>query len=58
VIDFIAENISTETYLNIMDQYYLAYNSSQHRKLNRRITKDEFNEVTKYAKSKGFKIYE
>ena len=58
VIDFIAEEISTETYLNIMDQYHPAYNSSQYQNLNRRITNKEYTEVIDYAKSKGFKIYE
>ncbi len=58
VIDFIAENISTDTYLNIMDQYHPAYNSSNYPKLNRRVTKKEYNDVIEYAKSKGLKIYE
>ena len=58
VIDFIAENISTETYLNIMDQYHPSYKSNQHLILDRRITPNEFNDVVKYAKTKGFKIYE
>lgn len=49
VIDFITDDISTETYLNIMDQYRPAYNANKFEKLNRRITSSEFDDVVDYA---------
>lgn len=53
VIDFIAGEISTNTYLNIMDQYHPAYRSNQHDELNRTITKAEYSNVISYAQSKS-----
>ena len=55
VIDFIADEISTDTYLNIMDQYHPAYHASNYPELNRRITDSEYNEVMNYALSKGLR---
>ncbi len=55
VIDFIADEISTDSYLNIMDQYRPAYNSNKYEKLNRRITPSEYKEVVDYAFSKGLR---
>jgi putative pyruvate formate lyase activating enzyme len=55
VIGFIADEISEETYLNIMDQYRPAYNASKHEELNRRITPLEYKEVIDYAFNKGLK---
>ncbi len=55
VIDFVADEISTETYLNIMDQYRPAYNAHKYEKLNRRITPSEYDEVVDYAFSKGLR---
>ncbi|MCJ7554610.1 MAG: radical SAM protein [Ignavibacteriaceae bacterium] len=53
VIDFIADQISKETYINIMDQYYPANKANQHNELNRRITNEEYQRVINYAKQKG-----
>ena len=53
VIDFIAEEISTETYLNIMDQYRPTYHAYKYPKLNRQISASEYKEVVDYALSKG-----
>jgi putative pyruvate formate lyase activating enzyme len=55
VIDFVADEISTETYLNIMDQYRPAYNVHKYDKLNRRITPSEYDEVVDYAFNKGLR---
>ena len=55
VIDFIADEISTDTYLNIMDQYRPEYNASKYEKLNRRITPSEYKEVVDYAFYKGLR---
>ncbi|MFC2119567.1 radical SAM protein [Bacteroidota bacterium] len=53
VIDFVADEISTSSYINIMDQYRPAYNAIKHEKLNRRITPSEYKEVVDYAFGKG-----
>ncbi len=55
VIDFVADEISTDSYINIMDQYRPAYNASKYEKLNRRITPSEYKEVVDYAFSKGLR---
>jgi putative pyruvate formate lyase activating enzyme len=55
VIDFVADEISTDTYLNIMDQYRPAYNVHKYEKLNRRITPSEYDEVVDYAFNKGLR---
>lgn len=55
VIDFIADEISTDSYLNIMDQYHPSYNAFKYNKLNRRITASEYKEVVDYAYAKGVK---
>lgn len=60
VIDFIAEEISTDTYLNIMDQYRPAYHAYKYPKIDRQITASEYKEIVDYALSKrlrrGFDI--
>ena len=55
VIDFVADEISINAYLNIMDQYRPAYNASKYEKLNRRVTPSEYKEVVDYAFFKGLK---
>ena len=55
VIDFVADEISINAYLNIMDQYRPAYNASKYKELNRRITPSEYKEVVDYAFFKGLK---
>ena len=55
VIDFAAKEISTNTYINIMDQYRPAYKASEHKELNRRITPSEYKEVVDYAFSRGLR---
>lgn len=50
VIDFIAGEISNDTYLNLMDQYYPSYKADNYKELNRRISKEEYYEIIDYAK--------
>ncbi len=50
VIDFIAGEISYDTYLNLMDQYYPSYKAGNYKELNRRISKEEYYEIIDYAK--------
>lgn len=53
VIDFVADEISKDTYINIMDQYYPVNNANHFVDLNRRITIAEFDKVINYARRKG-----
>ncbi|MBM4175182.1 MAG: radical SAM protein [Ignavibacteria bacterium] len=53
VIDFIANEISKDSYVNIMEQYRPAYNAFLYPELNRRITNSEFGDVIQYAKKAG-----
>lgn len=53
VIDFIAEDISVNSYLNIMDQYRPAYQANHFEELNRPVTFKEYGEVVNYAKLQG-----
>ena len=53
VVDFVADEISTDTYLNIMDQYRPAYHANIYPELNRRITPSEYKDVIDYAHNKG-----
>jgi putative pyruvate formate lyase activating enzyme len=55
VIDFIANEISADTYINIMDQYHPAYKAFNYGELNRKISLSEYIEVIDYALRKGLK---
>lgn len=50
---FLAEEISTDTYLNLMDQYRPAYNAHQYTKLKRPITRHEYQEALQLAHDAG-----
>jgi len=55
VIDFVADEISTDTYLNIMDQYRPVYHADNYPELNRQITPSEYKDVVDYALGKGLR---
>ncbi len=55
VVRFIAEEISRNTYINIMDQYYPCYKAFEHPPLDRRITTKEYSEAIKMALDAGLK---
>lgn len=57
VVRFLAE-ISKNTYLNIMDQYYPANKAYLFSKLNRRITGEEYKKAVKAAKKAGLKRFD
>ncbi|MEE9591059.1 MAG: radical SAM protein [Thermodesulfobacteriota bacterium] len=54
IIRFVAEEISMETYINIMDQYRPMYKAGEYQEINRRITSDEYAEAIETAKRYGF----
>jgi putative pyruvate formate lyase activating enzyme len=53
IVRFLAEEISTHTYLNLMDQYRPAYRAHQFPELNRRITRQEYNDAVRMARDAG-----
>jgi putative pyruvate formate lyase activating enzyme len=55
-IDFLAEQISTNTAINVMDQYQPCFKAGSHTQINRRPTPDEVEEVRQYAMTKGLNI--
>jgi putative pyruvate formate lyase activating enzyme len=56
VIDFLAEQISPKTTINVMDQYRPCYKASAHPKINRRPTAEEIQSVRRYAIQKGLNV--
>ncbi len=55
VVNFIASEISHNTYINIMDQYHPCFKAFDHPPLNRRITKEEYEEALNFAIRAGLK---
>lgn len=45
VLEFVANEISQDSYINIMDQYYPAYSAARYPEINRRITSDEYSQI-------------
>jgi len=56
IIDFLAEQISTSTTINVMDQYRPCYKASLHPKITRRPTFEEIESVRQYAIEKGLNV--
>lgn len=53
VIDFIAREISTRTYLNIMDQYHPCFQAGKIPALSRPVSHSEYKECLEYARLAG-----
>ena len=53
VVRFLAQEISPDTYLNLMDQYRPSYNARLFPKLNRRIKPEEYQEALQAAQEAG-----
>lgn len=58
IVKFIAENISKNTYLNLMDQYRPDYHACQYPELSRRTTPDEFARAIQIAIQAGLKRFD
>ncbi|MFH1884981.1 MAG: radical SAM protein [Planctomycetota bacterium] len=56
IIDFLAEQISTSTTINVMDQYRPCYKAASHPKINCRPTFKEIESVRQYAIKKGLNV--
>jgi len=55
IVRFLADEISTNTYLNLMDQYRPEYNAGQYPKLKRPLKRDEFQKAVQFAHQAGLK---
>ncbi len=55
IVKFLAEKISKNTYLNLMDQYRPAYRAHNHPELNRGIHRKEYQEALQMADDAGLK---
>jgi putative pyruvate formate lyase activating enzyme len=55
VVKFIAEEISGDTYVNIMDQYHPCYKAFEHPPLDRRITSTEYEAAVRAALDAGLR---
>ena len=53
VIDWIAENLPRDTYLNIMAQYTPVHRAKDYPEIARRITADEYRQALKWARDAG-----
>ncbi len=56
IVDFLAEQISLKTAVNIMDQYRPCYQAVSHPKINRRPASEEIQSVRRYAVQKGLNV--
>jgi len=56
IIDFLAEEISPATSINVMGQYRPCYKASTQTELNRRPTTEEIESVRRYAIEKGLNV--
>jgi putative pyruvate formate lyase activating enzyme len=56
VIDFLAETISPNTAINVMDQYQPCFKADEHPEINRRPIPQEVEQVRQYAFQKGLKV--
>lgn len=55
IMRFIAEEISKETYVNVMDQYYPAHEAHQYKELSRRITDQEYRQAIEAGNQAGLR---
>jgi putative pyruvate formate lyase activating enzyme len=53
IVRFLAEEVSKNTYLNLMDQYRPCFKAREYPPLNRRLTTDEYREALKLAQEAG-----
>ena len=55
MLEFLAEEVSVDTYLNLMDQYRPCYRAEGYAPLERRITSSEFEQALAWAEATGLK---
>ncbi|MEN2996239.1 MAG: radical SAM protein [Acetomicrobium sp.] len=58
VMEFLATEISTETFVNIMDQYRPLYKAKQYPELSRSVNRAEFQRAVEIARKHGIHLWE
>jgi putative pyruvate formate lyase activating enzyme len=53
VIDWVAENLPKDTYLNLMSQYRPMYKAFEYPEISRTISRKEYEDVINWAKAAG-----
>lgn len=56
VANFVAEELSTDTYFNLMNQYYPSHRAHNYPEISRRITRKEWKEAVRVVREAGLKI--
>ena len=56
ILDFLADQISSKTTINVMDQYRPCFKASEHSQINRRPTRQEIESVRQCAIEKGLNV--
>jgi putative pyruvate formate lyase activating enzyme len=56
IVDFLAERVSPNTAINVMNQYHPCYKAGEHTLINRRPTGEEIESVRTYAANKGLRL--
>ncbi len=56
IIDFLAEQVSPQTAINVMDQYRPCFRASEHAGIDRRPTQQEIRRVYDYAVENGLRV--
>jgi len=56
IIDFLANEVSPSTAINVMDQYRPCFRASLYAGINRRLSRDEYGLVRKYAVEKALRV--
>jgi putative pyruvate formate lyase activating enzyme len=56
VIDFLADDVSANTFVNVMAQYHPAHRAAEVPQIARRTTNDEWREVYDYARQRGLRL--
>jgi putative pyruvate formate lyase activating enzyme len=56
IIDFLANEISAKTAINVMDQYRPCFEAYSHPQISRRPTAEEIEEMLQYAMDKGLRV--
>jgi len=56
IIDFLADQISASTTINVMGQYHPCYQASAHPRINRRPSSQEIERVRRYALQRGLTV--
>lgn len=55
-VDWLAREVSPDTYINVMAQYRPCYKAGEYKEINRRPTSSEYNQAVKWAKEAGLRL--